>query len=351
VNEAPEPIDTEKLRGISPAIRSVLDRSLTKNPDERFQTAEDFAKALRAAKDPSWMGQVEDTTSLLRASAPTAQAPAIPSPAAPTAEAPSLPSSSAPTFQSPVLAVPPPPPAPRPAPQGHAKSGNKGLWLGLAALALIGVGATSWWFLKGPAGPVPLAADVKQDPVPTDPAKKPQGSSRPAAGNSAQLQASGPSLGSKTVPQGAASPGPKTEYRPEPARPEPARPPARPPETKVIDQPELVQPEKLEKLEIHERKNLGNLSLSESIQVSESQPERAINGLRQALKADPTNVNAHAWLAIVLYRQGRLSEFHQELREARRQGLLSQMASRNALFKSVLNQARFNQKLPADLMD
>ncbi|HEX7553039.1 MAG TPA: tetratricopeptide repeat protein, partial [Geothrix sp.] len=140
--------------------------------------------------------------------------------------------------------------------------------------------------------------------------------------------------------------GPKTEYRPEPAKPS-----SRPAETKIIDQPELVQPEKLEKLEIHERKNLGNLSLSESIQVSESQPDRAIQGLRQAIKADPTNVNAHAWLAIVLYRQGRLAEFHQELREARRQGLLSQMASRNVLFKSVLNQARFNQKLPADLMD
>jgi hypothetical protein len=196
-----------------------------------------------------------------------------------------------------------------------------------------------------------MTADVKQDPAPTDPGRQPQGTSRPAAGISTPPQASGSSLGSKTVPQGFTNTGPKTDNRPESTRPEPVKPPARPPETKVIDQPELVQPDKLEKLEIHERKNLGNLSLSESIQVSESQPDRAINGLRQAIKADPTNVNAHAWLAIVLYRQGRLSEFHQELREARRQGLLAQMASRNVLFKSVLNQARFNQKLPADLMD
>ena len=337
VNEAPEPIDIDQLRGISPAIRSVLDRTLTKNPDDRFQTAEELAKALRAAKDPSWMGQIEDTTSLLRAAAPTAPAPALPSP-------------SAPTFQSPALAAPAPPappaPAPRPAPRPATTGGGKGLWIGLAALFLLGIGAASWWILKSPTVPGPMAADVKQDPAPTDPARKSQAPSRPAAGNSASPQAAGPSLGSKTVPPGPSSAGPKTEYRPEPAKPS-----SRPAETKIIDQPELVQPEKLEKLEIHERKNLGNLSLSESIQVSESQPDRAIQGLRQAIKADPTNVNAHAWLAIVLYRQGRLAEFHQELREARRQGLLSQMASRNVLFKSVLNQARFNQKLPADLMD
>jgi serine/threonine protein kinase len=336
VNEAPEPIDIDQLRGISPAIRSVLDRTLTKNPDDRFQTAEELAKALRAAKDPSWMGQIEDTTSLLRAAAPTAPAPALPSP-------------SAPTFQSPALAAPAPPappaPAPRPAPHPATKGGGKGLWIGLAALFLLGIGAASWWILKSPTVPGPMAAIVKQEPAP-DPARKAQSSSRPATGNSASPQAAGPSLGSKTVPPGPSSAGPKTEYRPEPAKP-----PSRPAETKIIDQPELVQPEKLEKLEIHERKNLGNLSLSESIQVSESQPDKAILGLRQALKADPTNVNAHAWLAIVLYRQGRLAEFHQELRDARRQGLLSQMASRNVLFKSVLNQARFNQKLPADLMD
>jgi serine/threonine-protein kinase len=337
VNEAPEPIDTDQLRGISPAIRSVLDRSLTKNPDERFQTAEDLAKALRAAKDPSWMGQVEDTTSLLRAAAPTAPAPSLPSP-------------SAPTFQSPALA-PAPPPAPRATPPPAAKGGGKGIWIGLAALALLAVGAASWWTLRGPALPGPATAEAKQDAGPAEPAKKGQGPSRPASGNTASLQPYGSSPGSKAVPQGPSNAGPKTEYRPEPARPEPARPQSRPAETKVIDQPELVQPEKLEKLEVHERKNLGNLSLSESIQVSESQPDRAINGLRQALKADPTNVNAHAWLAIVLYRQGRLAEFHQELRDARRLGLLSQMASRNVLFRSVLNQARFNQKLPADLMD
>jgi serine/threonine-protein kinase len=341
VNEAPEPIDTDQLRGISPAIRSVLDRTLTKNPDDRFQTAEELAKALRAAKDPSWMGQVDEATSLLRASAPTAPAPALPSPSATTFQGP-----------APVIPVPPAPPAPapRPAPRPATSGGGKGLWIGLAALALIAVGAASWWTLKSPAVAGPAVAEVKPDPAPADPAKKPQAPSRTAAGNIASPQAAGPSLGSKTVPPEPSSTGPKPDYRPEPPRPEPAKPPSRHVETKAIEQPELYQPEKLEKLEVHERKNLGNVSLSEAIQISESQPDKAIPGFRQAIKADPTNANARAWLAIVLYRQGRMAEFHQELREARRHGLLAQMA-RNIQFKSVLNQARFNQKLPADLMD
>jgi cytochrome c-type biogenesis protein CcmH/NrfG len=121
-------------------------------------------------------------------------------------------------------------------------------------------------------------------------------------------------------------------------------------EPKAIDQPDLYQPEKLEKQQVYERKNLGNLSLSEAIQLADSKPERAIQGFRQAIQADPTNINAHAWLAVVLYDQGRTGEFVQELREARRQGILGQM-TRNIRFKSVLNQARFNRRLPADLAD
>ena len=131
---------------------------------------------------------------------------------------------------------------------------------------------------------------------------------------------------------------------PRPALPKPA-------EAKAIDQPEQYQPEKLDKLQVHERLNLGNVSLSEAIQLYDKEPDKAIQGFRQALKADPGNVNAHAWLAVGLYEQGRTGEFVHELREARRQGILGQMAARNLRFKSVLNQARFSRKLPTDLAD
>ncbi|NWJ41158.1 MAG: protein kinase [Geothrix sp.] len=337
VNEPPDPIETEKLQGISPAIRTVLDRALCKNPEERYQTAEDLAKALRAAKDPSWMGQVDEATTLMQVSAPTAAARAVP--ANTTLQVPAAP---------PVVTAEPRP-APRPAGSG------KGLWIGIAALGLLAVTGATWWTLKDRASlPAATTTDPKVESAPAP------GEVKTAAGVISPTQAAIPSPGI-SEPQGTrkpAAPLPSTrpdtpaEIRPEPARPTPPKTAeTKPREARAIDQPELYQPEKLDKLQVHERMNLGNVSLSEAIQMADSQPEKAIQGFRQAIKADPTNVNAHAWLAVVLYDQGRTSEFVQELREARRQGILGQMAARNLRFKSVLNQARFSRKLPADLAD
>ena len=345
VNEAPDPIDIEKLKGISPAIRSVLDRSLCKNPDERFQTAEDLAKALRAAKDPSWMGQVEEATTVLRATAAApmpAPAAQIPASAPPTAAARPEPVDA--TLQMPAAVPPVVAPAPRTAPPPASGTG-KGLWIGLAALVLLGLGGASWWALKGRvASPQTAQSDPKSDSAPP---AEPKPGKAPGSPRGMAAQAS---KGTEPVPEtrSIVPVQPKQEPRKE-TRPEPARPlQQKPAETKVIDQPELYQPEKLEKQQIYERKNLGNLSLSESIRLADSQPDKAIQGFRQAIKADPSNINAHAWLAVVLHDQGRTGEFIQELREARRQGILSQMAQ-NARFRSAYNQARLNQQLPADL--
>jgi serine/threonine-protein kinase len=338
VNEAPDPIDVEKLKGISPAIRTVLDRSLCKNPDERFQTAEELAKALRSAKDPSWMGQVEDATTILRAAAPAA---------APTAAARPAPADA--TLQLPIA---PPPvvvaPAPRPTPSSNGP--GKGLWIGLAALLLAGLGGTSWWVLRGRAPVPPTALEPSKPEQATNtgelkPDQPPATSQGPAAsqGMVPPKKAVVPTSAPKPVapPSG---PGTKLETKPEPSRPSPPKPV----EAKAIDQPELFEPEKLEKQEVYERKNLGFVSLSESIRLADSQPDKAIQGFRQAIKADPYNVNAHAWLAVVLHDQGRTGEFLQELRVARRQGILGQMAQ-NARFRSAFNHARLNQTLPPDL--
>ena len=330
VNEPPDPIDIEKLKGISPAIRTVLDRSLCKNPDERYQTAEELAKALRAAKDPSWMGQVEEATTVLRASAPTAPARPIPADT---------------TLQIPAAAPPVVVPVPRPTPPASGK--GKGLWIGLAALALVGLGGGSWWFLRGGSTQTPISpedpkAAVVVPPVETKATPKTQGG---PVGNKTTAQGFGSQAAAKPFEPAPSNPGSRVEARPETGRPTPPKAA----EPKTIDQPESFQPEKLDKLEVHERKNLGFVSLSESIQLADSQPDKAIQGFRQALRADPYNVNAHAWLAVVLFDQGRMSEFIQELREARRQGILGQMAAQNLRFKSAFNRARLNQKLPPDL--
>ena len=328
VNEAPDPIDIEKLQGISPALRSVLDRTLCKNPDDRFQTAEELAKTLRAAKDPSWMGQTDEATTLLQASAPTA---------------PAVPAASAPTLQHP-LTPPGLTPAPRPRPSG----GSKGLWMGFAALALAGIGGASWWALRGGATVTPApSAGVTPEPALAADGAKTLAPGPSVQGNRSTAPVPNPASTPKTIVSSPQNSDATPEVRPDP-------PPPSPPkvvDAKAIDQPELYQPEKLDQLQVHERLNLGNVSLSESIQLADSQPEKAIHGFRQTIKADPYNVNAHAWLAVVLYDQGRTNEFIQELREARRQGLLGQMAARNLRFKSVLNQARFNRKLPPELAD
>ncbi|GLH73185.1 hypothetical protein GETHLI_16870 [Geothrix limicola] len=358
VNEPPDPIDLEKLHGISPAIRSVLDRSLCKNPDERYQTAEDLAKALRAAKDPSWMGQVEEVTTQLQASSPTAPVPSASS--AITAQKPA-PAPAALPEAAPVAAVPTPA---APTAQPKRQASPKGLWLGLAALVLLSLGG-AWWALKGRASATAsLSGTQPETQAPPSEMPKDSAASKGTPGASATpgAQTPGqptpgnhPSETQAQVGGTSAKPGsepPKVDLKPE-ARPEPARP-AKPAETKPaksIDQPELYQPEKLDKLQVHERLNLGNVSLSEAIQLADSQPDKAIQGFRQAIKADPYNVNAHAWLGVVLYDQGRMNEFVQEIREARRQGILGQMAARNIRFRSVLNQARFNRKLPSDLAD
>jgi eukaryotic-like serine/threonine-protein kinase len=364
VNETPDPIDIDRLHGISPAIRTVLDRSLCKNPNERYQTAEDLAKSLRAAKDPSWMGQIDDTTSLLRASAPTVPAtPVAMQPAPPTVAVQPIYPSSATTLGGAAAPTTPPAPPPESTPSSRPAPGSrsKGLWIGFAALALVGVGAGSWWVLKGrmPDPPTDPSTAVSGN-TPSDPGKgvaegKPRPQRPSTQGTQLPLTGSG-----STTPQRPSDPGP-ANYGQEvheqglaqvesgrPTRPAPVDPK---PETKAIDQPGLYQQEKLDKLQVHERLNLGNVSLSEAIQLADSQPDKAIHGFRQALKADPGNINAHAWLAVVLYDQGRMGEFVQELRESRRQGILGHMAARNIRFKSVLNQARFSRKLPPDLAD
>ncbi len=346
VNEPPEPIDTQQLQGISPAIKSVLDRALTKNPDDRYQTAEDLAKALRAAKDPSWMGQLEEATSLLQSgAAPTAPTPALASPAAPTASA--------------TLVLPPPAAAPRTAPPPAtaprpASGSRTGLWIGTAALLLVGVGGLAWWKLRGPSTSPAQPAAAAGDPG--SPAPEGGGASVPAGANPgtgkratqpAAPHADEPALGTKAAPP---NEPPRLDPPPAESRPAPRTAEPKGPEPKTIDQPERFQDDRLEKLQPSERMNLGNVSLSEAIQMADSHPEKAIHGFRQAIRADPYNANAHAWLGAVLYEQGRLAEFQQEIREARRLGLLGQM-TRNVRFRSALNQARFNRKLPSDLAE
>ncbi len=335
VNEPHDPIDTSQLQGISPAIKAVLERALSKDPDQRFQHADEFARALRAAKDPTWSGMMDDhTIQVTRSSAPTAPvAPATVQLNAPTAAG------------APALSVPSPAaaaPAPLVVPPTPAPSSKKGLWIGLAAVLLMGLGGVAY-ALRPTDKAAPAEAKTETNAPTTDSKTPKKGGQGTAMASKGEVKSSLP----LTNPQDAQpeSKPPATQERPPQVVEKKSTP-----EPRAIDQPHKFEQQNLEKMQVHERANLGLVSMSESIQLVDKDPNRAAEGFRQAIKADPTNPNAYAWLAITQYEQGKYGEFAQTLREARRAGVLPKLG-RNARFMAAYRQARFNNHLPSDIGD
>jgi len=73
IHDEARPLDVEDLGGVSPSVRLIAGRALAKDPAQRFATGVEFAKALRAAKDPNWSSPEDDrTVAIPRASARTA---------------------------------------------------------------------------------------------------------------------------------------------------------------------------------------------------------------------------------------------------------------------------------------
>ncbi len=321
VNEAAEPIGAENLQGISAAARMVLDRALSKDPDQRFQTAESLAQALRAAKDPTWSGQMESGTARIQTSAvPTA-------PAQPTA-------------------------APAPLDTPTPKPSAKGPWLlassfGLLLLAGGGYGVYRWMNVRAavPSSPQAapgqpnVAADAKSS---VESSVDRHGESKPAQLPKAEPQnqtVDPKAILSKALAQKEANISSKS-------------PEAEPPKG---DQPkaekapaESFTPENLDKMDVPERKNLGNVTYSEAITLVDKDPERAIAGFRQALKADPTNPNIYAWLVVTLYDQKRYAEIPPVLAQARRHGVSRSDMARNIRFRMVMQKDAMNRRIPGD---
>ncbi len=335
VNEPPEPLDTAGLVDISPSVRGVLDRVLCKDPDQRYQTAEDLARALRSAKDPTWTGQAgSPATTALPAGVPgTLPVPAV---LEPTAAA----------FQ-PASAAPPPRPA---------KSGSgAGIFLGLAAAALllVGGGGVALWalrdklpFFNRDAAAAPAAGGSET------------GETKPAAEELKPAEQPAPATGTPGLVPVPPSPAPN----PRPAEPRPAEPrpsvktagqdpvpatrPAEPPPPASNDP---FAQENLRKLGAPERLALSNQTMSEATALSDSDPARSIELLRKAIAANPGNERAYAWLLVGLYRQERFAEFQSTADQARRNGVSLQRMLSNARFRSVIQDERLNRRLPGGL--
>ncbi len=349
VNEPPEPIDLSQLQGISPAIRTVLDRALDKDPDRRYQTADELARALRAAKDPTWAGQAQDGTLLVKAAAGTAPAAAA--------------GGADPTLLQPVAAatavlpqgVPAPPPLPRTTPPRPPAAGpNTGLLMavaGLVALVLLGGGGFALWKWKqvrdvpvvaepsAASGPVTAASN---DPLPPGPAP-----SEPAA-----VQPAAPDPGAKTLPAGPSRPRtPEPAFEGAPSRAERARQPQEPPQERPAEPVRAASNdpfsrENLEKLDAPQRINLALQTLSEATAIMEGDPERALQGFRNAIAANPREPRSYAWAVVLLYEKGRYRECRDVLNRAERQGIGRGQMMTNARFQSIMRNESFSHRIP-----
>ncbi len=86
VSETPRPLEPAEIHGVSTAVRAVLEKALSKDPSQRFLSAEAFAKALRASKDPAWTGSIEEGLTVVvskqEAAQVRAEAPVLPPTAA-----------------------------------------------------------------------------------------------------------------------------------------------------------------------------------------------------------------------------------------------------------------------------
>ncbi len=358
VNEPPEPIDMDALQGISPATRTVLERALVKDPDQRYQTAADFAKALRAAKDPTWTGTTEEGTTLLRSGTVTPPSPSFTPSSAPTVAAQVLSSGAVttgvplPTGQATVMAAAPTLPPSQTSGTAPASTSKAGLWLGAAAVLLLlgGGGVGAWWWMQRTPGTTPAAQ--LQNASGVAPAQQlvgsPKGGTRTAAASHQD----------PFHPQQAATPAMKESGNAQqPQASTPAQPQAAPeakltPEQKRQQEheqsadPSRYTQDKLETLDTPQRLNVGNLTLSDGIQLADKDPNKAIAIFRNAIAANPTNANAYAWLANVYYDQHRYGDFNQTIRMAEGRGISrEQMAGSNGRFRANLMNARLNSRL------
>jgi len=62
IHDEPHPLEDTVFEGVSPSVKALTSRLLSKDPERRFDSAAEAARALRAAKQPSWVAPLDDAT-------------------------------------------------------------------------------------------------------------------------------------------------------------------------------------------------------------------------------------------------------------------------------------------------
>ncbi len=350
VNEAPEPIDLSILQGISPLVRSVLDKGLSKDPDTRYQTGEAFAKALRAVKDPTWQGVLPEATAVMQSGAAASPAPIDPTAILPSGTAQRIPSPVPPTAGVAAGPITPPALPSRPAPAPSSKSGSGALVAllvaGVAVLAILGGGGFMgwhWW----QARQVQPAVAQEASPAELHAAATSTAPLTPTSSTTPEMKPALPDATGRTG-AGIKAPQKPNAFSQPSANPEAAQAPSAPPREAEPSGP--FSPENLSNLSAAQHISLSNSTMSEATAMASSNPTKALEGLRNAIAADSRNARAYAWAMVIAYNNGRYGEMRTFYHRARRNGFsLSQLEAANSQLKTVLDNESFNHRIPGGL--
>jgi Tfp pilus assembly protein PilF len=86
--------------------------------------------------------------------------------------------------------------------------------------------------------------------------------------------------------------------------------------------------------------------MSEAITLADSDPRRAVEGLRNAIAANPTNANAYAWLVAILYENKRYSEIPGVFRQASQHGIGRGQMMSNIRFRMAMQRDSLDRRIP-----
>jgi serine/threonine-protein kinase len=352
VSDPPVPIEVGEIRGISPSIRQVLDRALAKEPSERFGSADDLAKALRACKDPSWIGTLEQATAMIakhqleltQAAPEGTQLLAVPGASAPTSVERTVPA--APTVMDRAVAAPTlvdrpagaparaDGPAAAPAPAGKR---NPAVFAaaGIAALAVIAGGAYVALRPKPESAATATPASAGQGAGPAQPGNgSPAGN--PAAASPQAHLAPGPAGSPGDKPA-----GPVAQIAPVPATPSPDVPkPAEKPTTVPVKpgpaapEPAKAAPEPAKPAQ--EPAKPADTSAQKIARLIETDPKQAVSLLQPIVQANPRNPEMQASLLAAHYFNNNAFDFERSLTRALASGVT---------VKAMIGQPAFNKAM------
>lgn len=325
VSEAPVPIEPDHMQGISPSVRDIVDRALSKDPAARFQTAEAFAKALRACRNPSWSGTLEATQAVpAPAAAPVPEgSPGETVSMAKTAMMP--PDPGAPTALG--LPQPPLPATEILAPAQPGKGWPHPGMLALVGAGLLLVGGVGAYFLFGRKPVLETTPHATVSPTPPAAAQPPAANPMSGAVPSAPAPARPKAPVKVTEPT---MPAPPPAITPEAPKPEPAKA-----VVETVDQ-----------------------KLNQAVTLMATDPAQAAVLLRALASSHPSDARIQGNLLAALYRARDPKSFERVLDVAKAAGLSGpQMLQAAPAFRRAMadesqaHKAKDNsQVLPVDLL-